>query len=210
MYAWLNLTLASLHWLHMCKRFQCPSSSEKGGLVIKRWATYKSGWLKEVYDLAVEVNAELLLFKTTNFVCDEKRFGIWRDPTDQYLAFDEGKIEWCKQVNEKFVGGDGPESLTAAEVSDYCKYGQFTEVGVKHLNDQLAGFVEEIHNGEASPGLTVGVFNDHDVEGCYSTVDSIHHKLINEMRIRLLSNTIESYTECGPSGSATSVQFRAV
>ena len=87
-------------------------------------------------------------------------------------------------------------NIPADQIYSYCKHGQFTERGSEYLNDQIKDFVRDIHENKPDSTLTVGIFDDHDVEGCDSTEDSIHHPLRMLMRLRLLSNTIESYSEC--------------
>ena len=44
--------------------------------------------------------------------------------------------------------------------------------------------------------LTVGLFNDDDVESCSTIEDVIHHKIGMMMRIWLLASTIDSYMKC--------------
>lgn len=181
------------HWLHLCGFKLCPSSQVHGPLMISTWANYKKDWLQRVYDMAVKVNAKLLLFKTNNFICDEKRSNDWATWSSRYLSLDSKTIEDCYKGNMKFSHS---HNIPMDQILSYCKYGQFTEIGVKHLNDQIIDFVGEIHRNTSNSTLTVGIFNDHDIEGCYSTEDSIHHPLNMLMRLRLLSNTIESYSEC--------------
>mmetsp|Transcript_25843 Transcript_25843/g.55610 ORF Transcript_25843/g.55610 Transcript_25843/m.55610 type:complete len:294 (+) Transcript_25843:3-884(+) len=182
------------HWLHLCGFKMCPSLSEEHGpLIIQHWVNYKTDWLQRVYDMAVKVNAKLLLFKTNNFICDEKRTEGWETWSSRYLSFDSKTIEDCYQENLKFSDS---HNIPTDQILSYCKYGQFTELGSEYLNDQIKDFVREIQENNPDSTLTVGIFNDHDIEGCHSTEDSIHHKLNMLMRLRLLSNTIESYSEC--------------
>ena len=107
---------------------------------------------------------------------------------------DNRTIETCYEENKQFVG---TYDLTKSQVYDYCRYGQFTEIGVQHYNSMVFDFVKEVHENQTDSRLTVGVFNDHDVESCDSTIDAIHHHKNMEARLRLLSNTIDSYLECG-------------
>lgn len=69
-------------------------------------------------------------------------------------------------------------------------------MGANYLNKLLEEFVDEVHDDDRKNNLTVGIFNDHSVEGCFSTEDGVHHKSIIPIRLRLLSNTIESYSKC--------------
>ena len=164
--------------------------------IIHRWINYKSDWMQSVYSLAAKLNSTLLLFKTTNFICDKIRTNEWKEYSSLYTSFDNKTIENCYKMNNQFIGDD-TYNLTSGQIQAYCKYGQFTEIGVQYLNDQVNAFVREIHNSQDSNSeLTVGIYNDHDVEGCYSTKDAAHHILNMPIRVRLLANTIESYTEC--------------
>ena len=67
---------------------------------------------------------------------------------------------------------------------------------MEYLNNQIKEFVKEINRIQPKSMLTVGIFDDHDIEGCYSTEDARHHHLNMVIRLRLLSNTIASYSEC--------------
>ena len=177
-----------LHWLHL------HPLVPKDGIVIHRWVQYKNTWLQKVYNLAMDMNeTTLLLFKTTNFVCDSKRTGDWEKYSNLYLSMDNRTIETCYEENKQFVG---TYDLTKSQVYDYCRFGQFTEIGVQHYNSMVYDFVREVHENQTDSRLTVGVFNDHDVESCESTNDAIHHREKMEIRLRLLSNTIESYLGC--------------
>ena len=196
-----HVLCASLHWLHLCGFHQCPSSDgDDGATIINHWINYKTEWLQQVYDMALKGNATLLLFKTTNFICDEKRTNEWATWSSLYLSFDSQTIDGCYQESLKFA--ESPHNIPLGKIYEYCNHGQFTERGSEYLNVQIKDFVREKNEervsaiGDNEPTLTVGIFDDHDVEGCDSTEDSIHHPLKMLMRLRLLSNTIESYSEC--------------
>lgn len=166
----------------------CPTD----GVVVKRWLYYKEQWLQQVYDLAVEVNATFLLYKTTNFICDDIRTGDWSKYTSLYRAFDNATINACAHVVESLTV---PYNLTQYQVYDYCRNGQFTEHGVERLNRQIVEFVNKLQES-SSIQLTAGIYNDHDVESCNSTTDAIHHHFNMALRIRLLANIIDSYSKC--------------
>jgi hypothetical protein len=197
-----------MHWLHMCGLKHCPTH----GIVIKRWLNYEKDWLQRVYDLAIQVKAKLLLFKTPNFICDSKRYGQWKKYSKLYLSYDKDAIADCIRLIKPLVVDAihrFGRNITSKHLDDYCRYGQFTEDGGKYLNDQIFHFVQKIHesldhesstNSSYVPNqLSVGIFNDHDVQNCESTEDAIHHLLNMPIRIRLLANTIEGYSECDSS-----------
>ncbi|KAL7525969.1 hypothetical protein ACHAXR_001246 [Thalassiosira sp. AJA248-18] len=181
-----------LHWMHLCGVTNwCARPGQ--GLLIKNWVNYK-GWLQRVYDMAVRVNSSLLLFKTTNFMCNEKKKGKWGVASSKYLSFDNKTIEDCYQMNSPHSDSD---NISKRQIYNYCKYGQQTEIGTEYLNHQIREFVtEKNENRPSNSKLTLAVFDDHDVQGCNSTEDGIHHKGNLPLRIRLLANTIESYSEC--------------
>ena len=63
------------HWLHLCPQ-RCPFSGKIMTIsesAIGLWLDYKEHWLERIHNLALISNTSLLLFKTTNFVCEEKR-----------------------------------------------------------------------------------------------------------------------------------------
>ena len=90
----------SMHWIHLCDFFKCPSQNKNGGMTILRWSNYKRDWLTRVYNVAIEAKTTLLLFKTVNFICDEKRTGTWAKYSSLYRSFDNKTIEDCYQANK--------------------------------------------------------------------------------------------------------------
>lgn len=188
------------HWIHLCPFSQCPGTEKMGGLMIKNWVHYRD-WLQRVYDMAVKTNAKVLLFKTNNFICEDVRTNDWEIWSSRYVNFDAKTIDDCYEQNIKFADPHnssphiGGETFTKDQIYNFCKYGQQTEVGSKYLNQQIEEFVRDKHETDTNSTLTVGIFDDHDVQGC-DTEDGIHHFPEMLMRIRLLANTIESYSEC--------------
>lgn len=185
----------AFHWLHICPDLNCPSSTSSGGVIIQYWIYYRKKWLQRLYDMAIRVDASLLLFKTSNFVCDEKRTGQWAKGVMMYLSSDGDKHEQCYNSNKRFMSS---YNISELWLRDYCKYGHFTEFGAQFLNAQVKGFVrEKMFEKRNHSKLVVGLFGDHDIQDCNSTQDGIHHK--HEMtlaRLRLLANTIELYSGC--------------
>jgi len=190
----------AFHWFHLCgynEKF-CPTPMDS--TIIARWLHYKETWLQRVYDFAVKVDAKVLLFKTANFICGTARSGDWATGDALYQSFDNATLLECQRRLEPLAKG---LFLVPDDIRKYCKYGQFTDVGSRYLNEQMVEFVRGIdeQDGGVSEGrrLTVGLYNDHDVESCSTTDDAIHHKSGNVVRIRLLANTIDSYMKCSRS-----------
>merc|ERR1712194_580130 len=126
-------------------------------------------------------------------ICDEERTHSWATWSSRYLSLDSHTLEECYRENLKFAGS---HDITEDQIRNYCQNGQFTERGSTYLNAQIREFVRDVRDKNPAAPLTVGIFDDHAVEGCYSTEDSIHHPLNMMLRLRLLSNTIESYSKC--------------
>jgi len=186
----------AFHWFQLCgySSKMCPTPMDSP--LISRWLHYDESWLQRVYDHAIKVDAKLLLFKTANFICGTKRTGDWLTGDTLYQKFDNATLDACVTRLEPF----GKELFASTEdVRRFCTYGQFTDVGSRYLNDKMVEFVKKVQERDRSEGgsrLTVGLYNDHDVENCDTTDDAIHHKKGVVMRLRLLANTIDSYLKC--------------
>jgi len=190
----------ALHWLQLCNysnNYMCPAADDVS--IVDRWLHYKKSWLQRVYDYATEVDAKLLLFKTANFVCGSARTGTWARGTALYRRFDDATLDACTRRVYPFAK---ELSLSRNDTYKFCKYGQFTEVGVRYLNERTAEFVRDLQQRDGarlgSNRPIVGVFDDHALQDCSTTVkyDAIHHKRAIPMRLRLLSNAIDSYLKC--------------
>jgi len=188
------------HWLHLCPQ-RCPFSGKIMSIsesAIALWLDYKERWLERIHNLALISNTSILLFKTTNFVCEEKRYGEYAGLAPLYNKNDTQTLENC--VNE--IQQHLKDSLDATYVHRYCELASFTERGSQYLNEQITEFVDELMlmgNVEApdSSSLAVGTFDDHSVQGCWSTRDGFHHAYeAMLLRLRLLTNTIENYNRC--------------
>ena len=186
----------AFHWLHLC-----PLRSHRGDKV-KLWLEYKDLWLAQVHSLAVEIGAELVLYKTANFVCDEKRTGDYAEKAIGYLNGQQDLLEECFEMYKGYSESHG---IPLDKIRLYCERGHFTEDGVQYLNDQVWEFVRDLQSSNVAEGYpVVGVFDDRAVEGCWSTSDAIHHKHdIMPMRIRLLANTIDAYSQCNATVAET-------
>ena len=187
----------AFHWTQLChySSNMCPTA--KDSPIVLRWLHYKESWLQRVYEYATKVDANLLLFKTANFICGSARTGDWATGDALYQRFDETTLEDCARrvyplAKELSVGRN--------DTYKFCKYGQFTDVGARYLNAQIVEFVREVQpQGSARTGgdrPIVGIFDDYAVQSCSTTEDAIHHKQAIPMRLRLLSNTSDSYLKC--------------
>lgn len=165
-----------LHWLHLIN-----SGRNVKGCYIRKWLKYEA-WIDEVITMAEASNAKVLLFKTTNLVCEEKFRDVWERGARLYSSGNEQMLSACIQFAQQAAPG-----LNRSRAELYCRNGTFNEAGAQHLNDRLYRQVQRRKN---EVNLTLEVFNDHDVESCLYTEDGRHYPELGLMRVRLLGNTI--------------------
>jgi hypothetical protein len=187
--------------MHLCT-VRCPTDKH----ILWLWANYET-WLQSILDLAVQVKAKIVLFKTVNFICEDAFRDAFQRASREYHDQNTTTIERCEAVLMKFVNTNNDTAGDAfpvytKDVQSYCRNGAFTERGVRHLNQQIYKFVNQLDPIE---GLVVGVFNDHDVESCpYTTEgDGRHYHSLNLLRLRSMSYVIrgiELCTQRGPLG----------
>jgi hypothetical protein len=172
-----------LHWLHFFGK-----GRDANGPTIRRWVLYEE-WLQESLNNALRVGAKVILFKTTNYVCDEKFRGGYATANQLYRAKDKNTLDECKKLAWNVNVGES-FNLTQDNVAQYCEFGTFNEVGASFLNKRLFDFVNGLPE---IAGLRFQVFNDHDVEHCRHTKprDGRHYHESILLRIRLLGNILE-------------------
>lgn len=174
-----------LRWLHFM-----GVGRDVEDCMAKNWVQYED-FLSRAVDIAREIQAEILLFKTTNYVCDAKFVGKYATATTLYSRADEETLADCRQ---KIQNTDLGKSIPEADVSNFCRYGTFNEVGSSHLNARLESFVRRRQSqlvGQKTL-LKLDVFNDHDVQSCNYTRegDGRHYHPLNLLRLRLLANQL--------------------
>lgn len=179
-----------LHLLHLWNYGRDTNASES-------WLNYET-FLEETIEAAKEAGAELLLFKTTNFVCEDKYASMWKRGGPKYRAHDEQTLTDCfATVREANLDA---ATVGDEDVASYCRDGPIIEYGVQKLNARLHQFVTEANNdmrGHGGAGgslqLRIAVFNDHDLQSCETTRegDGRHHHPLNLARMRLLGNYID-------------------
>lgn len=198
-----------LHWLHLCGGGRCP----KKAYVLNQWIHYEEAWLQVAVDKALQAGARLLLFKTTNFVCDVKYTGAWQATSQLYDQQDAGTIQNCIDeltlVNRTSTASLSGKLLSEQHIHQYCRFGTLNEAGANRLNQRMFQFVKWLQNDDSYDvkyqHLTVGIFNDHDVESCAHTAidDGRHYHESMLLRIRLLGNTIQNWESCMSGGVGT-------
>jgi hypothetical protein len=169
-----------LHWL----RRQNHQNTMVGPNVA-RWIRYES-WLDEIVHAAKHTGAKVLLFKTTNFICDRKLSKDQQHYNKLYHAHDNQTITNCRSEG---VIKAAQFNFTKEEAARYCEFGTMDEAGSDYLNERLRTYVKELE--KQKPSFYVGIFNDHDVESCDYTSEGRHYKSLNLLRIRLLANLLE-------------------
>jgi len=181
-----------LHWLHFYGLVR-----DTGPQAIVRWV-HDETWLQQVLDRARdELGIKVLLFKTTNLVCDDKFNGPYSQAVKRYNALDDKTLAVCRNsVRAAFSQPDVHQHITDLQIANYCANGTLSNHGSDHLNQRLRHFVDDL---EEQPGMYVGVFNDHDVQHCNYTKegDGRHYHTLNLLRIRLLAN----YLQCASAST---------
>ena len=195
-----------LHWLHLAGHGRLPPAGD-----VARWRRYEAGWLDEVVDRArgMRGTVRLLLFKTTNAVCDARLRGADGVGMDAYAraraaAEDRGgggedgdALARCRRLvrdrdgdNEAVSGAIIPGARSAA---DYCRDGTFDEHGARVLNRRLYRYVGRLLSPSAAREdlpFKVGIYDDAGTESCAHTRDGKHYQPLLLARLRLLSNIL--------------------
>lgn len=175
-----------LHWLHLY-----GIQRDTGPEAILRWIHYEK-WLEEVYDHAHHLGVQVLLYKTTNFVCDKKMTGKYAEAVRLYNSFDKETLQHCSsRVAQEFAKINQTEFVTEKQISDYCVNGTLNNRGSNLLNSRLHRYVK--HKERNDGKMYVGVFNDNQIQQCEHTAvgDGLHYHTLNLLRIRLLGNYLQ-------------------
>lgn len=178
-----------LHWLHFNGR-----GRDVAGCVTERWIRYED-FLDEAVKSAQNGGVQILLFKTTNFICSNKYGGQYKKADDLYSTRDENTMKSCKNVTRTVLSD---RNVTDEDIEDYCENGAFNDAGASFLNSRLQRFVHSKRGSVAN--MTLAVFNDHDVESCEYTelLDGRHYRPLNLLRIRLLGNILSCLLDIEP------------
>lgn len=168
-----------LHWLHFYNIARNTSAE-----AIDRWIHYEQ-WLEQVYSMAESLNVRVLLFKTTNRICDRKLYDVFRDANVLYNARDQSTVENCLRALRSIL----PLGSSVA-ANDYCVNGTINNKGVEQLNQRLRAFVTKklLHKD----AMLVDIFDDNAIQQCRHSPenDGLHYHASNLMRVRLLVNQL--------------------
>ena len=174
------------HWLH----FHGAGRTLSGCEAVK-WIHYEQ-WMQHMVQLAREVGAKILLFKTLNFICSEKYTDEYAEANSVYSAKDDINAHLINQCFQD-LRDDIPADVGDADVRSYCYNATFNERGSTHLNQRMDVFVKENRvRIKENLGIEIGLYNDHDIESCAytNTSDGRHYHSLNLVRIRLLGHLL--------------------
>jgi hypothetical protein len=170
-----------IHFLHFYGH-----GRDMTGPFINAWVNYEV-WLQTALEQIVSAGAKTILFKTTNFICEEKYVGAYATGNVLYRQKDNATLAKC---NELAYEEGKAHQLTRDNITNYCELGVFNEKGAGYLNERLFVFVKSLPE---MPGIKIGIFNDHDVEQCQHTQmeDGRHYHESILLRLRMLGNQIQ-------------------
>ena len=157
---------------------------DTAGPSIHAWVNYEA-WLQTVLEQIVSAGAKTILFKTTNFICEEKYVKEFSTGNILYRQKDNATLAKCNKL--AYEEGK-PHQLTRDNITNYCELGVLNENGAGYLNERLFVFVKSLPE---MPGIKIGIFNDHDVEQCQHTRDGRHYHESILLRLRMLGNQIQ-------------------
>lgn len=169
-----------LHWL----QFQ-NLGRDILGCVVEQWVHYER-FLAEALRIAQEAHVKLLLYKTTNFICEEKYIGAYAFATQLYSSMNETVIANCVASLRKETE---IHNITSYDLDNYCRNGASIEAGSMYLNQRIIEFVD-LHQNVTD--VRIEIFNDHDIDNCLYTTegDGRHYFELNLVRIRMLANML--------------------
>ena len=170
-----------LWWFHFQKR-----GRERSVCIVDKWLKYEE-WLDGILNLAEEAGVEVLLFKTTNLICDEKYQGEMATANDLYSSRDEQTVQKCfRSFRPKMMS-----ATTDADILNYCINGTMNAIGSDHHNQRLLQFVKDRKHATT---LKLAVLPDRNIQSCQFTgmLDGRHYHQMNLARIRLLGNVVMS------------------
>lgn len=188
------VTNMGIHWLHF---YNIARDVSLEGL--QRWIHYEE-WLQQVFDFAYsETQATVLLYKTTNFICDKKLYDSFQVANDGYEARNPDILRKCNasvsQLDPIYFSTEQGQS----HVLEYCVNGTINNRGTSALNRRMRSYLQETnllrtHYRENSslPPLHVDIFDDNIFQSCdyCSGNDGMHYHKLNLLRARMMANQV--------------------
>jgi len=182
-----------LHWQHFVGH-----GRDLDGMQVRRWVFYEEQWLQDAIDRAKRMGSvRVMLFKTVNLICSDGWYGAYSNGDKAYTAALSQEsttqsrlvLRQCETRVKEIIRRDNV-TLSADQVSRYCRHGLFNDHGARYLNDRMYRFIAE-HLPDDLP-FKVGIFNDHDIQSCNYTQphDGRHYFDMNMVRLRVLGNIL--------------------
>lgn len=149
---------------------------------VDQWFGYEE-FLERFIEVAIESNVKLLLFKTTNHLCDE-----------QVLEYKEKSFDLCQEMLQEWMhDGQLGNHITDMDTEHYCDNGLMRDQSANMLNLRMAAVVKKAQRRTDLGGLKIALYNDHDMQTCQYTGrgDGRHYHVLQWPRIRLLAHMVQ-------------------
>jgi hypothetical protein len=159
------------------------------------WINYEL-FIKDFIKFLMKKKPKIILIKTTNRICEGKFKGPWLDLSKKYNSNNNETINYCvDHVLRKTKSNtiNNKTAITTNQISKLCKFGTLTSKGSIYLNERMKNVINDIqiHDDEfISSNITLGIFNDHDLDPCELTDDGRHYPKTMLSRINLLANML--------------------
>ena len=127
---------------------------------------------------AKEAGKELLLLKTTTFICEGGYTKSWAMDGPKYGVGDDKILDGCFEcfasVRERNMDAG---AIRDEDIAACCRDAPIIEHGSRILNERLYRFVNEVNEGRhghddglgGQSRFKVAVFNNHEVQFCKTT-----------------------------------------
>ena len=175
-------------------------STIRSECLVRMWLNYEE-WLQEVVKLAEQTKVKLLLFKTTNYICEDRYPPGLREPImlnkTTYVSICRGWFD--DVVKHPPQWGREIYNFTDEQIDRYCWEASGRDANSRLLNQRMRDFVTKIKQKQAAEAsvdatssLRIEIYNDHDMQTCrYTPVgDGSHYRDLFIPRIRLLAHMI--------------------
>jgi hypothetical protein len=200
-----------LHLFHLIGKNGRNSGPEK----YRTWINYDL-YIKNIIKLLSKRKPKIILMKTTNRICEDKFNKSWLKLSKKYNNNNNETINHCvdhvanvlkKEKRSKTSTSTTTNDnnnitktkikttaiITTNQIKKLCQYGTMTSKGSNYLNERMKNIINDIKNNDNEfilSNITLGIYNDHDVQPCELTDDGRHYYKTVLSRINLLANTM--------------------
>jgi len=170
---------------------------------VEQFVHYESYFMERVFAIAQQAGTKLVLFKTTNRICNTEE--QQEHVTEYHERLCNTTLwQWKENatVHSFLMKQNEPSSAThnnrhqfipsADEIDFYCRDASMSEASVQTLNQRVERYIEAAK--QRHPNMTVAVYNDHDMESCAykgGPTDGLHYPALQLPRVRLLAHMIQ-------------------